>query len=222
MKTVAATSALDVYQTALLAQGLNGPCDAAIVALVARELLRVDLRANGFGRFYAEGVLPADAHCIERTVHEAAAQPHAPLLFEALHDWETRVYRTREQAGKLSRRQVERGRRREAEGPGMLPQPGATYRNLCHALRPDATEMRQDLAQLGLLRAARLGRSRRTPAGQEMIDELNGRHVAMRSSRQYDTDPVLAVALWGVATLEGTPLAVVHEAICGDQDLSFS
>lgn len=208
---------LDLFQVAVLAGGAGRAADAAIVSLADRGLLRIKVsHSQSGGRFYAEGSPPAGAHPVELAVHAAAARPHAPWLWEVMHEWETRMARRAEQAGTQTDRMRVIARARTERGPAMRRTPGASYANLCHEARPAATAVRLELQQLGLLRPgqrASLRRPQRTPAGQDALGAWRHNHQAVKDGAGEEPDLALAVAIWGLRTLWNTRLRDIAEAI---------
>lgn len=203
---------LNMFQIACLAGGTWRVCETAIVLLADRGLLRAEVRSQYSGRFFAQGTLPVTAHPAERAVHAAAAQPHAPVIAEALHNWSLRTYRTRDQAGKLSERQRRRGQSRAQQGPAIRPVPGASAYNLRLAVRAPARDLQRELQELGLLRTRRSA-IRRTSAGRDVLAQLRRRHQSLKEPADADHEPALAVAIWDLGVLGDTRLSGIKQAI---------
>jgi hypothetical protein len=230
---------LDPFQAAVLCGGAARACMTAIVSLADRGLLRSEPPTQFSGRFFAEGALPDGAHPLERAVHAAAAQPHAPAFAEVLHDWELRQHRRRGQTGQLSQRQREMAQRRAERGPMLAPAPGASTGNLHRAARQPTADLRQELRQLGLLRprnwppfsrfaatdrfpatdgmataaASCSAATKRTPAGRDAVAELRRCYLPLKQAAGATAQPALAVAIWGLGVLWDTPLRDLKEAI---------
>jgi len=208
---------LNLFQVAVLAGGAGRAADAAIVSLADHGLLRIKVSHSQFsGRFYAEGSPPPTAHPIELALHAAAARPNAPVLWEVMHEWETRAVRRGEQAGRQSERLRVIARARQTRGPDVRRTPGASYANLCHEVRPAAATVQYELQQLGLLRpgqrAARR-RPQRTQVGQDELDAWRHSYQAVKAGAGEEPDLALAVAIWGLRTLWNTRLRDIIEAI---------
>lgn len=176
---------LDLFQVAALAGGAGRAADAAIVSLADHGLLRVKVsHSQSGGRFYAEGSPPAGAHPVELALHAAAARPNAPWLWEVMHEWEARIARHGEQAGRQSERMRVIARARQQRGPdvdGRRARPMPT--SATSEVRPAAAAVQCGLQQLGLLRPAqRVTRRRpqRTPVGQEALDAWRHSYLAVK------------------------------------------
>jgi uncharacterized protein (TIGR04222 family) len=139
---------LDSYQAALLASGLRGAAEAAIVALNARGSLRVDPG----GRLVAVEPRPGWLHPAEDAVWTAASLASSQSALGAGASWlASRLEQKAAGRTGLSPAQVASYQRIEGMLRGVgQPVPGATAPALVAAARPALLPVRDQLRAMGL------------------------------------------------------------------------
>jgi uncharacterized protein (TIGR04222 family) len=171
----------DSYQAAYLAGGFSGAAEGAIVALAARDSLRLDPG----GRFVAVEPKPAWLHPVEDAVWTAAALAGAPASATS---------------ARRSSRPPGRMKHRAARGPALHPSQVASYERVERLLRPSGTAV-PGATPAQLRQAAR-------PALGAVRDQLRRAGLVMGDAQAVNVRTVPTLVVLGGGVLGGVRLAL--------------